>query len=111
MSDPHPGDPTRGFHGGNAESNAAHASLPNKAALRERIVIWIGKRGARGATGDEVEIASGLPHQTVSARITEAKHLGLIAPNGERRPTRSGRNAAVLVRTSKPIHQPAQPPA
>lgn len=102
--DRHPGDPTLGYHGGNRESDEAHHSIrETKAALRNRIVVWIGRRGARGATSDEVEVVSGLSHQTVSARLTEAKQLGLVEPDGRRRPTRSGRNAAVLVRTSKPL--------
>lgn len=97
MSDFDP-DPTRNYHGGNQESNDAHRSVvKTKQLTRDRIVKWVGQRGSRGATCDEVEAVSSLPHQTVSARITEAKALGLLVPSGEKRKTRSGRNAAVLV--------------
>ncbi len=91
-------DITRNFHGGNAESTAAHRSVVAvKATLRRRVVEYVRARGAFGATSDEIESGLGLPHQTVSARITEAKAAGDLVPSGLRRPTRSGRNAAVLV--------------
>lgn len=92
------GDITANFHGGNAESVAAHASiLPAKETLRRKVIAFVRSRGPQGATSDEIELALGLPHQTVSARITEAKAGGDLAPSGLRRLTRSGRSAAVLV--------------
>lgn len=91
-------DITRGYHGGNPESNAAHRSIvASKGALRRRVVSFVRERGERGATVDEIEVALGLSHQTVSARVTEAKADGDLVLSGERRPTRSGRGAAVLV--------------
>ena len=95
MSSP---DITRNFHGGNAESTAAHRSIvPMKETLRRRVISFVRERGEHGATSDEIELALGLPHQTVSARITEAKAGGDLVPSGRRRLTRSGRSAAVLV--------------
>ncbi len=92
------GDITRNFHGGNPESVAAHASIvPAKATLRRRVIAFVRGRGEHGATSDEIELALGLSHQTVSARITEAKAGGDLVPSGRRRVTRSGRSAAVLV--------------
>lgn len=100
-------DITRRFHGGNAESNAAHRSIvKDKATLTRRVVAFVRARGQRGATSDEVEVALGLPHQTVSARITEAKAAGELVMSGDRRPTRSGRNAAVLV-AAESVAEPA----
>jgi len=91
-------DITRNFHGGNAESMAAHASIvPTKAAMRARVVEYVRSCGEHGATVDEIELALGLSHQTVSARATEAKAGGELVTAGVRRPTRSGRPAAVLV--------------
>ncbi len=91
-------DITRHFHGGNAESVAAHASIvPTKAALRARVVEYVRSRGEHGATVDEIELGLGLSHQTASARATEAKAGGELVTSGVRRPTRSGRSAAVLV--------------
>jgi len=53
-----------------------------------------------GATSDELEQRSGLPHQTVSPRLWELHHkLGLIVDSGRRRPTVRGRAAIVYVAT------------
>lgn len=88
-------DPTQNFHHGDRESIAAHDSLkPDKQRLRALVVGYV--KSAGGATSDEVEEALGLAHQTVSARLTEAKALGLVVDSGERRKTRSGRQAKVL---------------
>jgi hypothetical protein len=95
MSSP---DITRNYHGGNRESTEAHRSIvPLKETLRRRVISFVRSRGEHGATSDEIELALGLPHQTVSARITEGKAGGDLVPSGRRRLTRSGRSAAVLV--------------
>jgi hypothetical protein len=52
---------------------------------------------AHGATCDEVEVALDLRHQTASARLYELKNQRAIVDSGWRRPTRSGRSAAVWV--------------
>jgi hypothetical protein len=91
-------DITRNFHGGNAESQQAYLSVKeHTGALRILVVRFIYRQSLRGATCDEIERALMLSHQTVSARVTEAKARGEIVPSGERRPTRSGRKAAVYV--------------
>jgi hypothetical protein len=91
-------DITRNHHGGNPESNAAHRSIVKvKDAIRNAIVSFVRYRGCYGATSDEVETLFGWSHQTVSARITEAKANGDLIKTTRKRPTRSGRNAAVLV--------------
>lgn len=91
-------DITRNFHGGNRESAEAHRSIvATKESLRRQVIAFVAGRGLVGATSDEIEAALGLPHQTVSARITEAKAGGDLVQSGGRRPTRSGRNASVLV--------------
>jgi len=100
---PFDGDPTLNYHGGNQESTDAHDSIrAEKARLRARVVRYVERRGQRGATCDEIEVASGMSHQTISARCTEAKALGEVVDSGRRRPTRTGRNAAVLVTPSPP---------
>lgn len=91
-------DPTANYHGGNPESTEAYASVASTTAnLRRRVVSFIRMRGAFGATSDEIEAFSGVAHQTISARITEAKARGLLIDSGLRRKTRSGRTAAVLI--------------
>lgn len=91
-------DITGRFHGGNPESHAAFESIREGRHLdRLRIVGYIAYRGQDGATCDEIEVALRLSHQTASARVTEAKARGEIVDSGSRRPTRSGRSAAVYV--------------
>lgn len=91
-------DVTRNYHGGNAQSVAAHDSVRQaKDVLRAKVVSYVASRGPSGATCDEVEVALQLSHQTCSARFTEAKARGTLVPSGTQRKTRSGRNAAVLV--------------
>lgn len=91
-------DITGGRHGGNRESTEAHLSVKEHAgALRLLVVRFIYRQKEHGATCDEVEKALLLSHQTASARITEAKARAEIMASGERRPTRSGRKAAVYV--------------
>lgn len=90
-------DPTAEFHGGNRESVEAHDSIRSaKQRLRKQVLDYI-KAHPFGCTSDEVEAALGLSHQTVSARMTELKADGQIVPTGERRKTRSGRNAGVYL--------------
>jgi hypothetical protein len=50
---------------------------------------------ADGATCDELEIAMNGRHQSISATLTHAKKKRFIVDSGERRPTRSGRQAIV----------------
>jgi hypothetical protein len=97
-------DITAGYHGGNRESREAHRlARLNAQTIRARIVAFVADRGEWGATSDEVEIAMQLPHQTVSARLVEAKKRGELLPTGERRRTRFGAVANVLV-AAEPDH-------
>jgi predicted transcriptional regulator len=63
--------------------------------MRAAVLSEIRSAG-QGATCDEVEIA------TASARVVELRRAGLIRRTGERRPTRSGRNAWVYVAATNP---------
>jgi hypothetical protein len=91
-------DPTRHYHRGNPQSQAAHASIRGDKRRQLAIVLrYLRERGEVGATCDEIEAATGLRHQTASARCTEGKQLGYLYDSGRRRVTRSGRTAAVLV--------------
>lgn len=46
-------------------------------------------------TCDEIEMITGLSHQTASARVNDLKKAYRIHDSGERRKTRSNRNATV----------------
>lgn len=50
---------------------------------------------AKPRTCWEIEVVSGMSHQTVSARVRELNLKGRIRDSGERRPTGSGRAAIV----------------
>ncbi len=62
-------------------------------------VLEHARRSPWGVTDDELELATGWRHQSVSARRRELVLLGLLADSSRRRPTRSGRMAVVWVAT------------
>lgn len=72
---------------------AAESMAGTTGRLRLLILRYIHDVGT--ATCDECEVALDMRHQTCSARIREMKVRGLIVDTDERRPTRSGRSAAV----------------
>ncbi len=81
--------------------------------LPERCKIWLARIifcREWGTTLDELSSAAGIPANEFSGRITELKKLGLIEHTAERRPTRKGSTAAVIVATelakTKPTRQP-----
>lgn len=77
----------------------ARPKIPSK---RDQVLAWYRTRGAHGATCDELELITGMTHQTASARVHELMRLGkLVASEADgktiRRPTRSGSKATVWV--------------
>lgn len=72
---------------------AAQSIAEGAEQLRARVLIEI--RSCNGATCDEVEVALELRHQTASARINELAEAGRVYDSGQRRKTRSGRQAIV----------------
>ncbi len=71
--------------------------LPKSQTDRARIFTYIKRWGDYGRTCQEVELKSGWPHQSVSARICELRKQKLIVDSGMKRKTLSGRNAIVWV--------------
>jgi hypothetical protein len=87
-----------GFVRGSDTSKAAADTIqPDTARQKREILDFIGRFPTTGATCDEVEWGLGIRHQTASARISELKAAGRIIDSGARRPTASGRKAAVYV--------------
>lgn len=88
---------------GSDTSQAAAVSIePHLPRLEHVVLATIVSAG--GLIADEVEARTGLPHQTVSARIRGLVLKGLLEDSGERRRTRSGRSAAVwMPREPEPI--------
>lgn len=87
--------------GDDTSTEAAIRALPFSESLRARVFRFIARKRNVGATDDEIEEASGLTHQTISARRRELVLLGVIHDSGERRLTRSGRKAKVWMVNSK----------
>jgi len=81
-----------GTSGVAADRIAGHA-----AKQRASVLAVIVTAGATGATDSEIEHSTGMRAQSVSPRRGELRALGLVVDSGRRRPTPSGRPAAVWV--------------
>lgn len=64
-------------------SHKAHEKIKRKEASIKKRILWL-IRGNRYTTYD-LEVITGLAHQTISARIAGLHSEGLIKPDGERR--------------------------
>jgi len=88
------------FVAGNDTSEAAamskRSSAPNDRAVIRALFEGDGEE-EKGWTCDEIEILTGLRHQTASARIRELVLMDVLADSGQRRQTSSGRTARVYV--------------
>jgi hypothetical protein len=86
-------------HGGADTSVEAYESTPasHRQRAREEIVAYIKGCGLDGAITDEVADALDLVSQSASARMSELKALGTIIDSGQRRRTRNGKFARVMV--------------
>lgn len=78
---------------------AARMIAEHAPTLRQRILELIRARGPAGLTDDEGETVLGIGCQTYTPRRNELVRMGMVRDTGERRPTRSGRPAAVWVGT------------
>jgi hypothetical protein len=76
---------------------AAAAARESAAQNRRLILSLVTGAGLRGVTLDEVSAATGKPPNQISGRFTDLERLGLINRSGQRRKTRTGREAHVWV--------------
>ena len=92
------GDITAKFHGGADTSVSAHDTTPesHRDSIRQKLYDVIAA-SPDGRTADELEVLLGMAHQTVSARLSELLRAGRLVDSGERRKTRLGKDARVLV--------------
>lgn len=90
----YPQDP--GFVRDSDTSKAAAESI-GASKMRDAALGKISDSGREGMTSDELEVATGMRHQTASARIRELAMAGKVIDSGFRRRTRSGRTATVWV--------------
>lgn len=84
---------TPGYVAGSDTSEDA-ASAVNAATLRTRTRTPLAA-SPLGLTSDELEVITGWPHQTASARLRELVLAGEAVDTDERRLTRHGRRAVV----------------
>jgi hypothetical protein len=93
-----PPDITFSHHRGNRESGDANRTVqPTKLDTRQQILDFITFRASRGATVDEIVAYFDSNHNHIAPRVSELKAMRLIQMSGERRKTRAGCYAAVLV--------------
>ena len=78
-------------------SRAAAASVRSSAAsIRARVLEYLQRQGPKGATDDEVQRALNLPGSTQRPRRVELIRDGMVRDSGRKRPTSTGRAAAVF---------------
>lgn len=89
------------------ESWLAWVSHDESSALRRVVKMLLDSTD--GLTCDEIEVITGISHQTCSATITHASRRGLLIKSSLRRPTRTGRLARVYQLAEKPEVKDEQP--
>lgn len=90
-------EPSLFLHNGTPTSiEAAVHARTFKGAQHSAILAYVRGR-QQGATREEIEIGTGISHQSCGPRVVELVAAGLLREDGTRRKTTTGRNAAVLV--------------
>ena len=69
--------------------------LPASGTQRRWVLDWIRVQGEHGATDEEIQLGLGMNPSTQRPRRVELVEGGWVEDSGERRKTRSGRNAVV----------------
>jgi hypothetical protein len=91
-------DITRNYHGGNPQSEQANKRT-RKTVDRARVYQFVWSNNLYGATCYETEQATGMRHQTCSARFSDLKKDGIIIGTGRTRLTDTQSPAEVCVAT------------
>lgn len=81
--------------------DAAEAIFFRSGTQREKLFLFVAKRKKRGATDFEIREALGLRYSSGCARRQELVKLKLLKESGRTRPTDTGQEAIVWVRTKK----------
>jgi hypothetical protein len=76
---------------------AAEKIKPHVSRMHQDLLNLLRGRGDRGATDEEIREALGLRADTARARRCELRDAGRLRDSGQRRPTSSGRLAAVWI--------------
>lgn len=83
--------------GSETSKEAAEAKAPTKTRDEAKVLAFVHAQ-KRGATDDEIEVGTGLCHQSASARRNGLVMKGLLADSGEKRLTRRKRRAIVWIK-------------
>ena len=86
--------------GSETSEEAAVAKGPTKARDEAKVLGFIHAQKGRGATDDEIEVGTGLCHQSASARRNGLVAKGLLHDGGGKRLTRRKRRAIVWLEGS-----------
>lgn len=84
-----------GFETGSDTSQAAALSMISSAASLRYQALHLLRHAPDGLTSDELELLTGWPHQTASARLRELVLTGHAYDSRDRRRTSHGRMAVV----------------
>lgn len=76
---------------------AVTATLPKSGSKMRLIYTLIYERGEHGLTDDEIEVLTGMTHQSASAARNNLMQRGLVTDSGQRRKNRRGLNAIVWI--------------
>ena len=93
-------DESAPFVKGSKTSKAAADQMVDEGELgklRAKVLAHLRKRKKKGATDEEMQDALGMNPSTQRPRRIELVDRGLVADSGQKRKTRSGRNAVVWI--------------
>ena len=93
---PYRGEPPR-VAGSDTSEATGDSMIEAAPILRQQALEMIERAGGEGVTCEQVELAMGQSHQSVSARIRELVLMGKVVDSGARRANRSGRTARVYM--------------
>lgn len=89
---------------GSKTSKAAAQQMEDEGELgklRAKVLAHLRKKGKKGATDEEMQDALGMNPSTQRPRRIELVDRGLAADSGQKRKTRSGRNAVVWIAAAR----------
>jgi hypothetical protein len=90
--------------GSNTSKASAEEIRPHVAEIRQAVYAFVVSCGELGATDEELYAALGPDRRdSLRPRRCELRNSGHIVDSGRRRPTHTGRSAAVWIWTGKPF--------
>ncbi len=85
-------------HGAQSRNETFRTSVrPSVSERRAAVLGAIVRAGSAGMTLDELSVCFGCSPNALSGRVTELKQMGLVRHTADRRRTRAGASAAVIV--------------